>query len=148
MKVLCEVMKIQFTMLLFYLFNNVTKVTFILCRAKNFAHLTKEFLIFIWEKAAQLVHSKRFKTPIPGDFEGSKGRMVASSSSINPHMVTVGQKNDCLFVCDQHCLRYTAYKFFAHTITVAEVSGCLSDIIKEIKKAKNSNLVKAHLPWI
>ena len=56
----------------------------------QFCTLDKGILDSIWEKAAQLVHSKGFITPIPGDFEGSKGRMVASSSSINPHMVTVG----------------------------------------------------------
>ena len=114
----------------------------------QFCTLDKGILDSIWKKVAQLVHSKGFIMPIPGDFVGSKGRMVASSSSMSPHMVTVGQKNDCLFICDRHCPRYTAYKFCANTITVAEASGCLNDYQGNQEGQGNSKHVKVHLPWI
>ena len=90
----------------------------------------------IWEKAAQLAHTEGFVTPIPGEF-GEKEKMVASSSSMQPHMVTVGRKNNNVFVCDCHCPRYTAYKLCPHTIAVAEINGCLKEFIKEIKKSKS-----------
>ena len=51
----------------------------------------------IWEKAAQLAHTEGFVTPIPGEF-GEKEKMVASSSSMQPHMVTVGRKKNNVFV--------------------------------------------------
>ena len=97
--------------------------------------IDREVLDSIWEKAAYLVHSRGYITPIPGDAEG-KGRMVASSSMNPPHMITAGRKNDSVFLCDRTCPRYAAYKFCSHTIAVAEVNGCLKDFIKELQKAK------------
>ena len=99
--------------------------------------INKGILDSIWEKAAHLVHLEGFIIPIPG-YSGGKGKMVASSSSMLPHMVTVGRKNVSVFVCDWHCPRYTVYKLCTHTIAVAEVNGCLKDYIKEIKKAKTT----------
>ena len=101
----------------------------------EYSTIDKGILDSIWEKAAHLAYSEVFITRIPGDFEG-KGRMVASSNSQNPHMVTVGRKNNSTFHCDRHCPRYASYKFYAHTIAVAEVNGCLSAFIKGIKKSK------------
>ena len=63
--------------------------------------------------------------------------MVASSSSMQPHMVTVGRKNNNVFVRDRHCPRYTAYKLCPHTIAVAEINDCFKEFIKEIKKSKS-----------
>ena len=51
--------------------------------------IDKGILDSIWKKAAQLVYSEGFITPIPGD-SGGKGKKVASSSSIQPHMVIIG----------------------------------------------------------
>ena len=59
-------------------------------------------------------------------------------------MVTVVRKNVSVFVCDQHCPRYTAYKFCPHTIAVAEVNGCLKDYIKEIKTTPNMSKLAYH----
>ena len=77
--------------------------------------MIKEFLTPFRKKAVQLAHTEGFVTPIPGEF-GGKGRMVASSSSMQPHMVTVGRKNNNVFVCNRHCPRYTAYKLCPHTM--------------------------------
>ena len=98
--------------------------------------IDKGILDAIWVKAAQLVHSEGFVTPIPGNSSG-KGRMVASSSSDCPHMVTPGRKSDSVFLCDKNCPRFAAYKFCSHTVAVAEVNGCLESFIKEIVRGKN-----------
>ena len=96
--------------------------------------IDKGILDSIWEKAAQLAHTESFITPIPGEF--GKERMDASSSSMQPHMVTVGRKNK-VFVCDHHSPRYTAYKLCPRAIAVAEINGCLKEFIKKIKKSKS-----------
>ena len=99
--------------------------------------IDKCILDAIWAKAAQLVHSEGFITPIPGNSSG-KGRMVASSSSQHcPHVVIPGRKNDTVFSCDKNCPRFSAYKFCSHTVAVAEVNGCLDSFIKEIIRGKN-----------
>ena len=102
----------------------------------NFFQIDASILDSIWSKAAELVHKEGFITKIPGDHEG-KGRMVASSSSSVPHMVTSGKKSNFNFVCDKNCPRYGAYGFCSHTIAVAEVNGCLDKFIEQLKKSKH-----------
>ena len=91
----------------------------------------------IWTRAAQLVHGNGFIFPIPGDQSG-RGRMVASSTSSCPHMVSNGRKNSNTFICDKQCPRYAAFKFCSHTVAVAEVNGCLESFVTEIVKGKNA----------
>lgn len=75
----------------------------------------------IWSKAAELVHTNGQITRIPGDPTGC-GRMVASASSLTPHLVVCGKKNNNTFICDKHFPQYTSYGFCSHSIAVAEVN--------------------------
>ena len=101
----------------------------------KFSEIDKSIVDAIWYKAAELVHAEGYITKIPGDHEG-KGRMVASSSSSVPHMVTSGKKSNFNFICDKKCPRYGAYGFCSHTVAVAEVNGCLGKFIEQLKKSK------------
>ena len=102
----------------------------------KFFEIDGSILKSIWSKASELVHKDGFITKIPGDHDG-KGRMVASSSSSVPHMVTSGKKSNFNFVCDKSCPRYAAYGFCSHTIAVAEVNGSLDKFIEQLKKGKH-----------
>ncbi len=73
--------------------------------------IDKSVLDLIWEKAIDLVNGEGFITPIPGAPTG-KGNVVASLTSNTPHMVTVGRKNDFVFLCDKNCPRFVSYKFY------------------------------------
>ena len=89
----------------------------------------------IWTKAAELVHSEGYITPIPGQ-PLSKGRMVASTTSSQPHIVIMGSKNESALKCDKNCPRYSAYNFCSHTVAVAETHGFLDKFIEQLKKGK------------
>ena len=82
-----------------------------------------------------MVHTNGQITRIPGDPTGS-GRMVASTSSLTPHLVVCGKKNNKMFICDKQCPRHTSYGFFSHSIAVAEVNGNLKNYVEQITKMK------------
>ena len=102
----------------------------------------------IWGKAESLVSDDSLVVAVPGSSK-SYHRMVASSSSECPHLVTTPAKFTGQFKCDSKCTMYATYKICSHTVAAAEVSGKLIEFLEwHIKQKSSPNLTNLSLAGI
>ena len=69
-----------------------------------------------------------------------KGRLVKSTSSSHPHVVTIDKPNSKLYCSDQHCPMYAGFKVCSHVVAVAECSGDLKSFLDAARRKCAPNL--------
>ena len=96
----------------------------------------KDTLKAIWQKASSLVADTTLIAAVPGGANLSYDRMVASTSSNCPHLVSTPAKFTGQFKCDSKCPMFSTYKLCAHTIASAEVNGKLKEFSQWLIRQK------------
>lgn len=84
----------------------------------NISSISSTTLASMWKKAENLIESLSvIEVPWMND---SKARLVRSSSSDHPHLVTVTCNG--LYKCDEKCPMYKGYSLCSHVIAAAQVN--------------------------
>ena len=91
----------------------------------------------MWRKAADLIRAKGHVLNVPW-LPDSKARLVKSSFSPQPHVVTT--KEGGIYVCDSNCPMFKGFSLCSHVVAAAEVNGDLSHILDAINKHCSPNL--------
>lgn len=97
--------------------------------------LAKATLQDMWTKAEVLVKSNGYIIQVPW-IDDPKARLVKSSSSTQPHLVTRDSKNVYLYRCDANCPMFKGYSICSHVIATAHSNGELKLFLKNVKKCK------------
>ena len=106
----------------------------------NLVNISDSTLQNIWKKAEQLVtctQKQILNVPWTSD---SKSRLVKSSSSPQPHMVTSDPNNDKIYRCDDKCPMYKGFSLCSHVIAAAEDNGDLKSFLDNISNSCTPNL--------
>ena len=75
----------------------------------------------IWSKARKLVLDGHvMKVPWSSD---SKDRLVESSTSMQPHVVTTNSKN--VYICDKNCQMFRGFSLCSHTVATSHIIEAL-----------------------
>ena len=90
-------------------------------------------------KAERLVASDGHVIRVPWS-DDEKDRLVKSSSSIKPHLVTRDRKNKQLFCCGQNCPMYKGFSMCSHVIATAHVNGDLRSFLDNLSNVHAPNL--------
>jgi len=69
-----------------------------------------------------------------------KSRLVKSSSSPQPHMVTTDPKKDQVYRCNDKCPMYKGFSLCYHVIAGAEDNGDLGEFFEYVKEFCSPNL--------
>ena len=94
----------------------------------------------VWRKAEQLVtHTQKQILSVPWTSD-SKSRLVKSSSSPQPHLVTSDPSNDTIYRCDDKCPMYKGFSLCSHVIAAAEDNGDLKSFLDSISNSCTPNL--------
>ena len=91
----------------------------------------------IWSKAQKLILDGHVVT-VPWS-SGSKDRMVKSSTSVQPHLVTTNSK-DVYYVCDKNCQMFKGFSLCSHTIATAHSNGDLKAFLDKVSGKCMPNL--------
>ena len=91
----------------------------------------------MWSKAADLIRAKDHVLNVPW-LPDPKARLVKSSSSAQPHVVTT--KEGGIYVCDSNCPMFKGFSLCSHVVAAAEVNGDLSHFLDAINKHCTPNL--------
>ena len=75
-----------------------------------------------------------------GCLNQKQARLVKSSSSLQPHVVTTKPNSTCIYVCDSNCPMFKGFSLCSHVVAAAEVNGDLSDFLDAIRKQCTPNL--------
>ena len=103
-------------------------------------NISESTLQNIWRKAEQLLtcpQKQILSVPWSSD---SKARLVKSSSTPQPHVVTSDPKNANIYRCDDKCQMYKGYSVCSHVIAAAEDNGGLQLFLESICKSCTPNL--------
>ena len=101
--------------------------------------ISSSTLACMWNKAADLVRAGDHILSVPW-MSDPKAKLVKSSSSTQPHVVTTKPNNTCLYICDSSCPMFKGFSLCSHVVAAAEANGDLSDFLVAIKKHCNPNL--------
>ena len=82
----------------------------------------------IWTKATELVKSKIVVT-VPWIVD-NKARFVKSSTSQQPHLVTVSNFS---YKCDNNCHMFKGYSICSHIVAAAQLNGDLAQFLQYFK---------------
>ena len=96
-------------------------------------------LACMWNKAAGLIRAGDHILNVPW-LSNPKARLIKSSSSPQPHIVTTKPNSTCTYICDTNCPMFKGYSLCSHVVAAAEVNGDLSDFLDAIKKQCTPNL--------
>ena len=69
-----------------------------------------------------------------------KARLVKSSSSPHPHIVTTHKSNKNLYYCDDKCAMFKEFSLCSHVVAVAECNGDLNAFLDAISSTCAPNL--------
>ena len=94
---------------------------------KGLAQTTMQHM---WTKAEDFVKSDGHILQVPWS-DDPKARLVKSSTSVQPHLVTRDSKNVCLYRCDANCL-----SICSHVIATAHINGELKLFLKNVNKCE------------
>ena len=93
----------------------------------------------IWKKAETLVKSEGHVLNAPW-LSDAKARLVKSSSSLHPHIVTTHKANKKLYCCDDKCPMFAGFALCAHVVAVAESNGDLKSFLDAVRAKCSPNL--------
>ena len=99
----------------------------------------KDTLKSIWQKASSLVADTTLIAAVLGGGGGANSgydRMVASTSSNCPYLVSTPAKFTGQLKCDSKCPVFSTYKLCAHSIASAEVNGQLKEFTQWLIRQK------------
>lgn len=85
----------------------------------------------IWSKAEQLIRSDGHIIKVPW-VSDNMARLVKSSSSQQPHLVTRNPKKMNVFCCDKNCQMFKGFSICSHVVATAQVNGQLKSYLTEI----------------
>lgn len=85
----------------------------------------------IWSKAEQLIRSDGYIIKVPW-VSDNMARLVKSSSSQHPHLVTRNPKKMNVFCCDKNCQMFKGFSICSHVVATAQVNGQLKSYLTEI----------------
>ena len=102
------------------------------CGIKGLAEATLQSM---WAKAEALVKSSGEIIKVPWS-DDDKERLVKSSSSSQPHLVTRDSKNNKLYRCDSQCPMFKGFCICSHVLATAQVNGELKSYLDNIKVCK------------
>ena len=92
----------------------------------------------MWAKAEKIVSTEGIlKVPWSKD---PMSRMVKSSTSDQPHLVTRNPKNVDLFCCDKSCPMFKGFSVCSHVIASAHDNGCLRLFLDQLSGVCRPNL--------
>jgi len=92
------------------------------------------------EKAEQLLNSTQKQILMVPWTSNPKSRLVKSSSSPQPHMVTTDPKKNQVYRCDDKCPMYKGFSLCSHVIAAAEDNGELGEFLEYVKEFCGPNL--------
>ena len=87
----------------------------------------------IWKKAANILVSRSEQVLEVPWIDNRKTRLVKSSSSPLPHLLTHQTKNQ-LYCCDSNCVMFKSFHLCSHVIAVAEINGELELFLHSLRK--------------
>lgn len=89
----------------------------------------------MWTKAESLIKcgGQVIRVPWSNDV---KERLVKSSSSTQPHLVTRDSKNSNLYRCDNNCPMFKGFCICSHVIAAAHDNGELKLFLDNVNKCK------------
>ncbi len=93
----------------------------------------------MWTKAERLVKSDGHVIKVPWS-DDVKARLVKSSTSTQPHLVTRDPKNRELFCCDKNCPMFKGFSICSHVIATAHVNGNLRSFLDSVNGVCGPNL--------
>ena len=121
--------------------NSTLSVPFENCGLPNIAEST---LSNIWSKATKLVKSNSDILNAPW-LTDAKARLVKSTSSPHPHVVTTSKSNKNLYCCDEKCPMFAGFSICSHVVAVAEFNGDLRSFLDAARKcAPNLTAIANH----
>ena len=94
--------------------------------------VSRSTLRSIWSKAEQLIRSEGHIIKVPW-LSDDMARLVKSSSSQQPHVVTRNPKRMNIFCCDKNCQMFKGFSICSHVVATAHVNGQLEMFLTEIK---------------
>ena len=116
--------------------NSTLSVPFENCGLTNIAEST---LSNMWSKAMKLVESKGDVLNAPW-LSDEKARLVKSTSSLHPHIVTTNKENKNLYCCDDKCPMFAGFSICSHVVAVAECNGDLRSFLDAARAKCTPNL--------
>ena len=93
--------------------------------------VSRSTLRSIWSKAEQLIRSEGHIIKVPW-LSDDMARLVKSSSSQQPHVVTRNPKRMNIFCCDKNCQMFKGFSICSHVVATAHVNGQLEMFLTEI----------------
>jgi len=98
------------------------------CEITNVSHST---LRNIWSKAENLIKSDGHIIKVPWLCD-DMARLIKSTISQQPHLVTRNPKRMNIFCCDKNCQMFKGFSICSHVVATAQVNGQLESYLTEI----------------
>ena len=92
----------------------------------------------IWSKAEKLIKSDGHIIKVPW-LSDDMARLVKSTSSEEPHLVTRNPKKISTFCCDKKCQMFKGFSICSHVVATAQVNGQLESYLTEINGLRKPN---------
>lgn len=99
-------------------------------------NISESTLRNIWSKAQKLILDGHV-VMVPWS-SGSKDRLVKSSTSPQPHLVTANSKD--VYVCDKNCQMFKGFSICSHVIATAHTNGDLKVFLGKVNSKCKPNL--------
>ena len=91
---------------------------------------------YIWSKAQKLILDGHVVI-VPWS-SGSKDRLVKSSTSPQPHLVTANSKD--VYMCDKNCQMFKGFSICSHIVATAHTNGDLKVFLDKVNSKCKPNL--------
>ena len=104
----------------------------VLVEEVNLESISESTLQGIWKKATNILKLKKEQVLEVPWVTNKKTRLVKSSSSPQPHLVTSDSKSQ-LYCCDDKCVMFKSFHLCSHVVAVAEINGELSFFLKSLQ---------------
>ena len=99
-------------------------------------NISESTLRNIWSKAQKLILDGHV-VMVPWS-SGSKDRLVKSSTSPQPHLVTTNSKD--MYVCDKNCQMFKGFSICSHIVATAHTNGDLKVFLDKVNSKCKPNL--------
>ena len=101
-------------------------------------NISESTLRNIWSKAQKLILDGHV-VMVPWS-SGSKDRLVKSSTSPQPHLVTANSKD--VYVCDKNCQMFKGFSICSHIVATAHTNGDLKVFLDKVNsRCKSQRLL-------
>ena len=99
-------------------------------------NISESTLRNIWSKAQKLILDGHV-VMVPWS-SGSKDRLVKSSTSPQPHLVTANSKD--VYMCDKNCQMFKGFSICSHIVATAHTNGDLKVFLDKVNSRCKPNL--------